>query len=636
MAGVIAGLCPGPGTAQSLDDTLKLRVVEVIAPRSQAFDAGAKVHRIDSAALARHATADLGDLLARESTVFIKGYGTGGLATTAFRGGSAQHTAVLWNGLPITSPLNGQVDLSLVPLGVANAVTVQYGGGTALWGSGAVGGAIQLDNVPHFGRGVQVDGTVALGSFNDRRQQLRAEIARDRWITRVALDRVEALNDFPYRSGPAHRSMHRRLTNAALSRDALVVEQHARLGDRDRIGVRYWYQQATRGIPPTRLQSTSSARQEDHSHRLMADWQRGGQRWSSIVRGGWFDEDLAWFEASDVDAVWSRWQQLVAEGEVRYRPAGAHLIHVGVNYNHSRAWTQGYAHGPQQDRQAIFALYRHQPGTRATLTASARQEWVDGQWMPFTGSVGAEYRLVHWAAMKAQVARLHRIPTLNDRFWEPGGVPDLRAEQGHSADLGVRAERRFGAVDVRSEVTVFHRLMDDWIIWLPGAAYWTPRNIMQVWSRGVETDSELRWRRERTTWRIGVMTAHVVSTNQVAKDQYDDSVDRQLIMVPMYSGHARAGVARGHHSLDIVASYTGYRYTSTDNRSYLEPYWLMHATASVRLWQRPRWQVDLFLQVHNLLDTDYEVMPSRPMPPRSHRIGIKVHFDRPPRPTSEP
>lgn len=620
--------------AQPPTDTLLLKEFEVSAPRLATFGAGSKVQRMDSTTMARYASADLGELLANESPVFIKSYGLGSLATTSFRGGSADHTAVLWNGIRITSPMNGQIDLSLIPVGAANEVHVQYGGSTALWGSGAVSGAIHLNNVPRFGRGVQLEGGIVFGSFGDRRQQVRVEVAKERWVTSIALYNTDARNDFTYRTGPATARTERTQTNAALQRQGLLFEQHLRTGARGRLGVRYWYQHADRRIPPTRLQAFSSAQQLDASHRVMADWRYDRTLWGTTVRGGWSDERLDWYASADAENALSRARTLVGEAELRYRPEGPHAVDFGLHHTQAQARTDGYPHDPTQDRSAIFALYRYRPGSPFTGTVSARQEWLDGSAVPFTGAIGAEYGVQRWLTLKAQAARVYRVPTFNDLYWNPGGNPALLPEDGYSGDLGVLLRHTWKRYVFRSEVTWFNRMLNNWIIWLPGPAYWSPQNIMQVWSRGVESDSEIAWHSGNTTVRLGVLTNHVVSTNQVAKRQYDDSVDRQLIYVPMYSGNGRLAVERGRGSLAAHATYTGYRYTSTDNREYLEPYWLLNASASLRAVRKARWQADVFVHANNLLGTEYEVMLSRPMPMRNYQVGVRVHFDRPNPPKS--
>ena len=116
------------GFAQSRMDTVKqLSVVEVSASRHSTFSSGNKSETIDSILLDRYSTGNLADLLANESQVFIKSYGLGSLATTSFRGAGASHTAVLWNGFNLQSPMLGQLDLSLIPTNFLNDVKLREG-----------------------------------------------------------------------------------------------------------------------------------------------------------------------------------------------------------------------------------------------------------------------------------------------------------------------------------------------------------------------------------------------------------------------------------------------------------------------------------------------------------------------------
>ena len=120
------------------DTTFQLKEIVVTENRVKNFFAGIKIHQIDSNDLKRYAFNNLADLLANDNSLFVKSYGAGSLATTSFRGGSANHTAILWNGFNLNSPMNGQLDLALVPNNFVNKVSIRYGGGSALWGSGAV------------------------------------------------------------------------------------------------------------------------------------------------------------------------------------------------------------------------------------------------------------------------------------------------------------------------------------------------------------------------------------------------------------------------------------------------------------------------------------------------------------------
>ncbi len=65
------------------------------------------------------------------------------------------HTAILWNGFNIQNAMLGQTDLSLLPAVFFDEVEIEYGGSSAVWGSGAVAGSIHLNNRAGFGRGLK-------------------------------------------------------------------------------------------------------------------------------------------------------------------------------------------------------------------------------------------------------------------------------------------------------------------------------------------------------------------------------------------------------------------------------------------------------------------------------------------------
>ena len=618
------------GMAQAPVDTLELREVEVQATRLTEHAAGTKVQRFDSAAMHRHHTADLATLLALESPVFIKSYGPGSLATTTLRGGSANHTAVVWNGINLNNPMHGQLDLSLLPVAMLDEVALQYGGSSALWGSGAVGGAIHLNSVPRFGSGLQVQGGLHAGSFGQYGQDLRVAMGTARSHTRVGIQHATALNNFRFHEPTPAGFQERTRSNAAVKRHGIIAEQYFKPSLAQQLGFRYWYQGADRGIPPTLLQAEGTARQVDGAHRMMADWQGSKGRWTGHVRSAWCHEELDWHASREEAPALSRSGLWVTEVEAVHRSAPGRSLTLGAN--HTLAWAQsdGLPERVQQPRQAAFGMYRLRSRNGRILgSAALRQEWLDGRPVPTTGSVGVEQRLFRWASLKAHAARVYRIPTLNDMFWRPGGNPDLLPEQGYTTDLGAMLGHVHGDVELRAEVTAFHRLMDHWIIWLPGANFWSPRNLLQVWSRGLESDVEVRWQHSGLRYSVGAITSHVVSTNQRASGPNDRSVDKQLIYVPMYSGNLRFTVAHARGSLTVAGTYTGYRYTSTDNLSFLPPFWLMNAAASYQMYHRDRWRMEVFVQGHNLLNTTYEVMQSRPMPLRNAMAGVRFHFHQP-------
>ncbi len=623
--------------AQQTVDTVRLERVVISAERLTEFDAGVKVQRIDSATLASYQAADLGQLLRNESPIFIKSYGLGSLATTSFRGGSANHTAILWNGFNLGSPMNGMLDLSLVPVSLANSVSIQYGGAGALWGSGAVGGAVLLNSEPVFDQGLTVDAGASFGSFSDQRQHGGLSFSKKKWIASVRGYNITAQNDFAFRDNTSNGESDRLQRNAQLAQRGIISENYYRINNRQTINLRLWYADGEREIPPTLLQDNSSDHQQDRGIRATSEWQRTGDKVTSFVRAAWFDEQLWWHGANSDSAAYSHSRSVIAEAEMRIRLKERQLLSIGINNTFAEALSDGYPERPQQNRTALFASYRiATKSRRSTTTASLRQELVEQAFVPFTWTLGSEYELQRWLTAKMNLARVYRIPTFNDLYWQPGGNPELLPESGYSGEVGLAVNTEAKQpVTFSGEVTWFQRTMDNWIIWLPAGSYWTPRNLMNVWSRGLELRGGMAWRVKSTTIKLDLMTNYVISTNEKVKSANDGSVGKQLIYVPVYSGHGTLAVLWKSLTITGSAHYTGYRYTSADNRDFLKPYMLLDATLSYRLASGTKYVLALTAQGFNLLDEPYQVMLNRPMPLRNFQVGINLRFNQPTKSTTE-
>ena len=110
----------------------RLGEVRVRALGPEQFAVGSTRMVLDSAELAQYRGGSVAEVLQARTPLALKNYGPGNLATIALRGTSAQHTAVLWNGLNIMLPTLGQNDFALLPLAATTRVAIQPGPAAAL------------------------------------------------------------------------------------------------------------------------------------------------------------------------------------------------------------------------------------------------------------------------------------------------------------------------------------------------------------------------------------------------------------------------------------------------------------------------------------------------------------------------
>ncbi|MEE2801240.1 MAG: Plug domain-containing protein, partial [Bacteroidota bacterium] len=116
--------------------------------------------------ISKRQSALLTDLLRFNSTIFFKENSRGGVSSPSFRGTTAQQTAVIWNGININSQLNGQTDFNTLNTRNFEEITVRYGGGSVIYGSGAIGGTIHLNDKIEFKNQFSNELFGNIGSFN--------------------------------------------------------------------------------------------------------------------------------------------------------------------------------------------------------------------------------------------------------------------------------------------------------------------------------------------------------------------------------------------------------------------------------------------------------------------------------------
>ena len=105
-----------------------LDVATVSARRNAAVASLSPVRTITETKMERLGTVGLHEVVNQFSGVSIKDYGgIGGLKTVSVRNMGASHTAVLYDGIPVSDAQNGQVDISRFDLDDIASVSMSIG-----------------------------------------------------------------------------------------------------------------------------------------------------------------------------------------------------------------------------------------------------------------------------------------------------------------------------------------------------------------------------------------------------------------------------------------------------------------------------------------------------------------------------
>lgn len=606
------------------DTLVHLREVEVEAQSFRRSDHGARIFQLDTSAIAMLSCNSLAGRLDREAPLFIKSYGPGSLSTLSLRGTGAAHTAVLWNGLPLNSPMLGLYDFSLLPGFLLGDVSIQSGGNGPLAGSGAVGGAIFMNPVWDTVQGHRITMLGGIGSFGEMQYGTGYRFTNGVVTTQTRIYHQKASNNFRYNNfnGEMLRQPHAGFSQIGFSHDT-------RFGNaRHHLDLHAWYLENHREIPPLMVSRYSGQVQDDASLRLSARWGRSVGNLNYHLRGGLVREQI-------------RYADPVA-GIDNKSTANTYQFDAGIAYRFSRhlhvegevAWTESCAEVEQYAKEAaqsqqtltLKAVWDQQ---RIRSYLALRESFFQGGALPVLPSAGLNLTLHRDWILRADVAAVYRIPTMNDRFWNPGGNPDLRPEQGFNTSMALQWSRSAGAFRWSMDPGIFYSELQNAIVWLPGKeGYFRANNLHRIHSRGIEAQARLEWSRRTTL--ISLRFIPVYTLAEIAETGADmaSALNKQLVYTPRLIYKTQLLLQKGPWSLRYYHNYTGYRYTTPDHSHSLDPFQLCEVVAG--------WEGSLFgyattatLTVRNLYNEQYQVIAWRAMPGRSVSAGLKINLYRP-------
>ncbi|WP_019946208.1 TonB-dependent receptor [Hymenobacter aerophilus] len=625
-----------PAAAQAPTDTLRspqLPAVRVAGLRATRFAVGSRQLVLDSVALNNYRTGTLADALGARTAIYIKNYGPGQLSSITLRGTSARHTAVLWNGFNINLPSLGEADFALLPINGSTQVEVQPGPAGATYGNGAVGGTVQLSAAARgpadWGRGWH--GTVQgdYGSFGLGAGLATAGFSNQKVALRTSFSYRRADNDFPYYVGEGRDQVRQRQENAAFRQTSFTQDATLRLGQRGELSAAVWLTDADRQIQPGIGTNNTRAQERDQSRRLTAGYRHVSSRREWAVRAAWFEDVINYRdEVSGLSESRVRTSQAQAEHTWRLAPNAS--VRLGVEAQHFAAQVDGYGAAPRtENRYSGFLLLRYDPRPRLQLSLNLRQALLPGRQPPLTPTAGAEWQAVaagrHALSLKANASRSYRAPTLNERYWRPGGNPELLPEESLGYEGGLAHTFKTEHLTLQTELTGYRQLVDNWVQWTPGASYWSPRNLRQVRAQGLEASSALGWQpggAYRLTARVSYAFTSTEKTKGTAADT--DPAGRQLPFVPRHTAAFSTDHSWQKWQLGTTLTYTGYRYTDASATDFLPGYLLLNASVGRTLALAPAWQLLVLAQGFNLTNNNYQNYENRALPGRNASLSLRL------------
>lgn len=615
-------LCLLSNTIAQHDSAYILQQIEVTAQRIDITDIGKHSDRIDSTDIQNRNDHNLASLISNNSPLFVRSYGPGTLATLGVRGGSAAHTQILWNGIPLRNPMVGLVDLSLIPVHFIDEAGIHYGGHGAAFGSGAIGGLISVRNDLINDQNAIEIGT-DIGSWGYRCGKIKLDYGLEKIRFSTRLFSQQAINDFKYRLTkelPEKRQVHHRLSNMGILQEISFPAFNLQT-----ITARVWYQLANRQIPPTSTQNNSKASQQDKNFRASLQWDHKGEKIQWQLKSAWLDETINYQDSLILLYTHNSFTTWLAEAGVSFYLFGKLHFTGGIYTESAEGESGNYVGRISRDQTAFYSSFRYATGP-LNLRFQAREEVTTGQWSPLLYDISAELETIRNLILKTSYSRNYRTPTLNDLHWRPGGNPALQPEDGWTYEAGINYSSGLQPFTFKSSATFYTRMIDNWIMWMPpvkdGSPIWAPINVAQVKSEGLETRLGTTWSGNQKQIDLNVGIDLTWSTFNAPLPEFNIQAGDQLFYVPVENFIGGLGIRLGNWAFQ----YDHRIYSEAPGINEQVKAFNVGSTVLRYTFARSRITGNLFFQVDNVWDTPYRVIERRPMPGRTFTGGIKFSF----------
>lgn len=550
---------------------------------------------------------NISEVLRFQSPVYIKENGRGMVSSPSFRGTTAQQTAFVWNGININSLFLAQGDLNNISLLSSDQIKIKSGGGSVIYGSGAIGGTIHLDNSLSFNKGFTGNLFTEYGSFKTSNSKIKAGFSTDQFSINATGSFSTSENDYE-----VPEKNYKNLSGQYQNK-SFVLNSGYKIDDSNTIS---WISEifnAAQNYPIFSATQTKTA-YESNTFRSLLTWKYQKEKIENYVRAAYLEDEFGYFaKIGSPKTSGGISKTLLLKNDFNYKI----LDHLSFNFinEFQNQKAEGYNSGIKDPRRNIFStagLLRFQPTEKLYLEGGIKKDFIENVDSPLLFSFGTTYKATSWFELKINGSKNFRNPSFNDLYWQPGGNVDLKSETSYQAEIA----NIFTLKTFKFSVTPYFIAIDNLIRWIPtSAGYWAPENVGKVQSKGIESTLSFSKKLGFHDFKMNAGYTYTRSENR--------ETHKQLIYVPL---HKIFGILDYQYKLVgfyVQGMFNGLTYTTSDENytEALKPYFV--ANAGVYLQYKI---YRLTFKVNNIGDQIYETTSYYPMPKRNYLLSLNINL----------
>lgn len=484
------------GTAFAQEDLQEFALEDMVITASrvptQKVDTPADISVITKEEIADQNYANVSDALRAIPGVNVLGSGA--------KGSSMGQDKILLNGdervlvlvdgrrMNLGSSGNSSADW-LPPVNAIERIEVLKGGGSALYGTDAVGGVINVIMKKGSDIGNHVTVKAAGGSWNAEQYAISASGSNDSGLGLIVSATKERRGEYKFKNANGKSQM---LKNSGYDDTGVIVKLDQKVGEDNRIGVNFEHINAEGGSPfgYSKWGTTDSHKRISNNVALRYDWNESSDEKGYVQV--YKNYQHAHFRSPSVSNQSNFTDSTVGfEAQQNFKFSETDAFTAGLEYYKTTVDNNALYTGKRDiNNKAIFAENRWEFAPTWQLNTGLRYDHHSRYGSEVTPKVALNKKFDENSNVYLSWGRVFNAPTTDDLFWyQPGayptyGDPELKPEKGYVWTLGGNAKLN-DKTDISA--SVFYSDIKDAIDWVwDGGTITQAINVNKEKRRGLE------------------------------------------------------------------------------------------------------------------------------------------------------
>jgi vitamin B12 transporter len=594
---------------------------------------------LTSAKLQKQTGSTAGEALESVGGLYIKNYdGFAGVLSPSIRGSHTNQVVILLDDIRLNTAQGGGVDLNSFPTAVLEKIEVVRGGHSAIVGSDALGGAIQLISKESItARGFSYGLNSTVGSFGSRMFNIYGSHKIGLFSYFVNYNMTQSDGNFTYKTPVTGQAATRKnndyrgnnlflKTRFDLNANNIIQlifhDFHAKKGAAGSVNNNSWSGEPM--LTPNARSSYDRRLLSFHSKNQIFDRLRVEELFYFHTYDFNYQDPNGWSPTNDEHE--NKVLGFSLKGFYHFNPflslvTGAELRQDKLNS------TKFIVN--DRNIKSLFAQTEIKYGfSRTHWTWIPAIRWddysdVNSFTSPKLGLLIATGETIEFS-LRGNVGKSFRAPAFDDLYWPDEGWgkgnPNLDPEISTNMDVGFVLGKKSTHL-IQGEMSYFNNEVENLIAWGPEeSGIWTPLNIGNARIRGIETG--VKFIQAQDLFSLSVFHTWMKATDETANSL---SKGKRLIYRPDSKLDLFGGIKIGHINLNLNYRIVSKRYTATDNEQSLPNYQLLRGNIAYKL-KIAGFSVDSKLDVLNILDKSIYLNDGFPLPGREVRFTLGLNY----------